>query len=126
MNTQAKTSLVQAAALATVWVLASSFAGQTADAKNQTRHPDMAVAQAFETLEAAGQYAPARHETGAAKGDLLVARDACSGLTWPYIPAECVNGSSRKAARTITIEKHSGKAFSELIRVAAEQRVASR
>ena len=103
MNTLAKTSLVQAAALAVVWVMASSFAGQTADAKIEDRHPDMAVAQAFETLEQAGQYSTARHQTAGKKGDLLVSQDVCSGLAWPYIPAECVNGSSRKVSRTITI-----------------------
>ena len=125
MNTLAKTSLVQAAALAVVWVMASSFAGQTADAKIEDRHPDMAVAQAFETLEQAGQFS-ARHQTGGKKGDLLVGKHVCTGLAWPYIPAECVNGSPRKVSRTITIEQNRAKGFSELVRVAAEQQIAAR
>jgi hypothetical protein len=124
MNRLAKNSLVQAAALAVGWVLVSSFAGQTATPKIETRHPDLAVSQAFEIVD---QTAPAaRHETGASKGDLQVKQANCTGQAWPYIPAECLTGASRQASRTITIEKRTGETASTLIRVKAEQQVAAR
>jgi len=128
MNTLAKNSLVQAAALAAVWVLASSFAGQTATAKDETRHPDLAISQAFDTLEQAGQYSPARHEAGPGKGDLLIQSDACSNQAWPYISAACVTGlnPARTVSRTITIEKRTGEASSILVRTAAAPKIAAR
>jgi hypothetical protein len=128
MNTRTKNSLVQAAALSAIWVVASTFAGQTATAKIETRHHDMAVATAFQVLEQAGQYTAARHETGAAKGDLQVQKPVCTGQAWPYIAAECLNGTppARQVSRTITIEKRTGEAGSALVRVAAEPQMAAR
>jgi hypothetical protein len=125
MNKLARNSLMQAAALAVVWVVASSFAGQTATAKIETRHPDMAVAQAFDAVEQVVR-TNARHEIGARKGDLQARLNTCSSQAWPYIAADCLDGAPRKAARTITIEKRTGDASSTLIRVDAEQRMAAR
>ncbi len=125
MNTLARNSLMQAAALAAVWVVVSSFAGQTATAKIETRHPDMAVAQAFDVVGQAAR-TNARHEIGARKGDLEVKLNTCSSQAWPYISADCLDGAPRKVSRTITIEKRTGDAASALIRVAAEQRMAAR
>jgi hypothetical protein len=116
MNKLARNSLMQAAALAAVWVVASSFAGQTATAKIETRHPD--VEQTARTS--------ARHEIGARKGDLQVKLNTCSSQAWPYIAADCLDGAPRKVSRTITIEKRTGDAASTLIRVGAEQRMAAR
>ena len=128
MNTRTKNSLVQAAALSAIWVVASTFAGQTATAKIETRHPDMAVATAFQVLEQSGQYTPAGHETGAAKGALEVRTPVCTGQAWPYIAAECLTGKTpaRQVSRTITIEKRTGEASSTLVRVSAEPQMAAR
>ena len=125
MNKLARNSLMQAAALAAVWVVTSSFAGQTATAKIETRHPDMAVAQAFDAVEKTIR-TNARHEVAAGKGDLQVKLNTCSSQAWPYIAADCLDGAPRKVSRTITIEKRTGDAASALIRVAAEQRMAAR
>ena len=126
MKTLSRKSLVQAATVAAVCVVASSIAWQSATAKIETRHPDMAVSQAFEVLEQSGHYAPARHETGAAKGDRLT--DTCKTQAWPYISNACVIGHnpSRQVSRTITIEQRTGEASSALIRVSAEPMMASR
>jgi hypothetical protein len=126
MTTLTRKSLAQAAAVAAMCVVASSIAWQTATAKIEARHPDMAVSQAFEVLEQSGQYAPARHTTGARKGDLQV--DNCKGQAWPYISNACVIGHNpaRQVSRTITIEQRTGEASSALIRVSADQQMASR
>ena len=126
MKTLSRKSLAQAAAVAAMCVAATSIAWQTATAKIEARHPDLAVSQAFEVLERSGQYAPARHTPGAKKGDLLV--DNCKGQAWPYISSVCVIGQnpSRQVSRTITIEKRTGEASSILVRVAADQQIASR
>ena len=125
MDRLARKSLVQAAALAAVSVLASSFAGQTATAKIETRHPDLAVAQAFDIVEQTNS--SLRHEAGAKKGDLEARQTNCSGNAWPYIPADCVSGAStRPISRTITIEKRTGDAASTLVRVRAEPLMAAR
>ena len=128
MNTRTKNSLVQAAALSAIWVVASTFAGQTATAKIETRHPDKVVATAFQVLEQPVQSTSARHETGAAKGDLQVQTPACTGQAWPYIASECLTGKTpaRQVSRTITIEKRTGEAGSVLVRVAAEPQMAAR
>lgn len=126
MNHLAKNSLVQAAALTVVWVVACSFTTLTtaAPAKVEARHPDMAVSQAFDAIAQSG-LAP-RHEIGAKKGDLLVQQNSCQ--TWPYVAAECRTGkaAARKVSRTITIENRTGSASSALVRVAAEQQIAAR
>jgi hypothetical protein len=126
MNHLAKNSLVQAAALTVVWVVACSFTTLTtaAPAKVEARHPDMVVAKTFEAFEQSGQ--TVRHEIGAKKGDLLVQQNSCQ--TWPYVAAECLTGkaAARKVSRTITIEKRTGSASSALVRVAAEPQIAAR
>lgn len=126
MNHLAKNSLVQAAALTVVWVVACSFTTLTtaAPAKVETRHPDMVVAKTFDAFEQAGQ--AVRHEIGAKKGDLLVQQNSCQ--TWPYVAAECLTGkaAARKISRTITIEKRTGSDSSALVRVAAETQIAAR
>jgi hypothetical protein len=122
MNTLARNSLIQAAALAAVWVTVSSFAGQTATPKIETRHPDMAVAQAFDVV---GHASAVRHQSGSGKGDLLVRQD-CADQAWPYIAKECRTGAPRMASRTITIEKRTGAAGSSLIRVNATPQIAAR
>ena len=128
MNIPTRNSLVQAAALAAVWVAASAFAGQTAPVKDDARHPALAVSTAFEVLEQAGHYSPARHEAGPGKGDLQISRDACETQAWPYISAACVTGRdpARKISRTITIEERGHKAGSTLVRIAADTRIAAR
>jgi hypothetical protein len=126
MNKLAKNSLVQAAALTVVWVVACSFTTLTtaAPAKVESRHPDMAVAQAFDAMAQSGM--SLRHEIGAKKGDLLGQQNNCQ--TWPYVASECLTGkaAARKVSRTITIEKRTGSDSSALIRVPAEQQIASR
>jgi hypothetical protein len=126
MNHLAKNSLVQAAALTVVWVVACSFTTLTsaAPAKVEARHPDMVVAQTFEAFEQSGQ--TLRHEIGAKKGDLLVQQSSCQ--TWPYVATECLTGkaAARKISRTITIEKRTGSESSALVRVAAEPQIAAR
>ena len=124
MKTLARNSLVQAALVAAVWVVASSFAGETATAKIETRHPGVVVEQAFDIVEQANP--AARHTVGARKGDLLVKQQNCS--TWPYVATECVNGMAalRPAARTITIEKRTSDTSSALIRVPAAHQIAAR
>lgn len=122
MNKLVKNSLFQAGALATVWILASSFAGQTATAKSEARHPDLAVSQAFDLVS--DTVAP-RHQSAPGKGNLEVRLGACSSLAWPHIPAECLNGG-KKVSRTITIEHRTGTDTSTLSRVTAEQKIALR
>jgi hypothetical protein len=127
MKKLAKNSIVQAAALAVVWVVACSFTTLTttaAPAKVEARHPDMAVAQAFEAMGQTGQ--SLRHDIGATKGDLLVQQNSCQ--TWPYVASECLTGkaAARKVSRTITIENRTGADSSTLIRVVAEPQIASR
>ncbi len=126
MNQLAKNSLVQAAALTIVWVVASSFTTLTtaAPSKLEARHPDMAVSQAFEAIAQSG-LAP-RHKIGARKGDLLAQQNSCQ--TWPYVAADCLTGKAgaRKISRTITIEKRTGPDSSALVRVAAEPQIAAR
>ncbi|BCJ91968.1 hypothetical protein IZ6_27030 [Terrihabitans soli] len=124
MNHLAKNSLVQAAALTVVWVVACSFTTLTtaAPAKVEARHPDMAVAQAFDAIGQSG----IRHEIGAKKGDLLVQQNSCQ--TWPYVASECLTGkaAARKVSRTITIENRTSAQSSALIRVVAEPQMAAR
>ncbi|MFC5067442.1 hypothetical protein [Flaviflagellibacter deserti] len=129
MLTLAKNSIVRAAAVAALWVVASgaAHAGEADMGKAQARHPAMAIDQAFAPFQMVKPVeAELRHTIGAPKGDLLVST-ACQGQSWPYISAECLTGDApaRKVARTITIERRTAES-STLNRVPAALQMAQR